>query len=92
MNYGAILKEIRTYDEWDFIRNPLEATNKLTDQKIYPLDYKLNNVIYTSQGQVKIIDLDDQLTKVTLIKNPYYFYKSTRRLFRPRYYKYGTSE
>ena len=28
-------KKIRTYDEWDFIRNPLESTNKLTGQKIF---------------------------------------------------------
>lgn len=28
-------KKIKTYDEWDFIRNPLEATNNLTGQKIF---------------------------------------------------------
>lgn len=28
-------KKIKTYDEWDFIRNPLESTNKLTGQKIF---------------------------------------------------------
>ena len=28
-------KEIKTYDEWDFIRNPLESTNRLTGQKIF---------------------------------------------------------
>ena len=28
-------KKIKTYDEWDFIRNPLEATNHLTGQKIF---------------------------------------------------------
>ena len=27
-------KKIKTYDEWDFIRNPLEATNRITEQKI----------------------------------------------------------
>lgn len=81
---GQLLEEIRkesSFKEKEYIALQLIRNAKeLTDQKIYPLDYKLNNVIYTSQGQVKIIDLDDQLTKVTLIKNPYYFYKSTRRL------------
>ena len=28
-------KEIKTYDEWDFIKNPLESTNQLTGQKIF---------------------------------------------------------
>lgn len=28
-------KKIKTHDEWDFIRNPLEATNHLTGQKIF---------------------------------------------------------
>ena len=28
-------KKIKTYDEWDFIKSPLEATNQLTGQKIF---------------------------------------------------------
>ena len=28
-------KKIKTYDEWDFIKSPLEATNRLTGQKIF---------------------------------------------------------
>ena len=28
-------KKIKTYDEWDFIKSPLESTNKLTGQKIF---------------------------------------------------------
>ena len=28
-------KRIKTYDEWDFIKSPLESTNKLTGQKIF---------------------------------------------------------
>lgn len=28
-------KKIKTYDEWDFIKSPLEATNKETKQKIF---------------------------------------------------------
>ena len=28
-------RKIKTYDEWDFTKSPLEATNKLTEQKIF---------------------------------------------------------
>lgn len=40
----------------------------MTDNKIYPLDYKLNNMIYVDD-KVKIIDLDDYYTKVKLFKS-----------------------
>lgn len=28
-------KKLRLYEEWDFIKSPLEATNKITRQKIF---------------------------------------------------------
>lgn len=43
---------------------------ELTNNYIYPLDYKLNNIIYTNSGEVKIIDLDDELTYVRHGFNP----------------------
>jgi len=45
---------------------------ELTDNKIYPLDYKLINVFYTNNNEVKLIDLDDIFTKVYNLNNIYY--------------------
>ena len=45
--------------------------NELTNNRIYPLDYKLINIILVDK-EAKIIDLDDVLTKVLLFKSSYY--------------------
>ena len=37
---------------------------ELTNYNIYPLDYKLNNIMYTDSEKVEIIDLDDTFTHV----------------------------
>lgn len=57
---------------YQLIRN----ANELTDFCIYPLDYKFNNILYDIDCNVRIIDLDDLFTKVTLVKNPVYLYRS----------------
>lgn len=49
----------------EIVRNAMELTN----QKIYPLDYKCDNVMLDKDEKVKIIDLDDILTKVTIFPN-----------------------
>ena len=49
-------------------RQIVENAKELTDNNIYPLDYKLNNMIYVDD-KVKIIDLDDFFTKVKLFKS-----------------------
>ena len=41
----------------------IKNAKELTQNFIYPLDYKLNNMMYVN-GEVKFIDLDDRLTKV----------------------------
>lgn len=46
------------------IRNAKELTNNL----IYPTDYKLNNILY-SNGKVQLIDLDDVKTHVCITPN-----------------------
>lgn len=56
----------------DISRQLVRNSKELSSNHIYPLDCKLNNVIYTD-GDVKIIDLDDTLTKVSIFPN--YFYK-----------------
>lgn len=55
------------------VRNAKE----LTDHKIYPQDYKLNNIMVIGENQtVKIIDLDDILTKFSHLPNKKYFNNS----------------
>lgn len=63
---------------YQLIRN----ANELTDFFIYPLDYKINNIMYDKDGNVQIIDLDDQFTKVTFMSNPLYLYRSLYSLRR----------
>lgn len=65
-------KEILT----KLIRNAEE----LAFHKIYNLDYRSNNVLVTNDGEVKILDLDDVWTKVTLLPNPIYERKSRWKL------------
>lgn len=47
------------------IRNCKELTGKL----IYPTDYKLNNIVLCND-EIKLIDLDDKRTQVSLTPNP----------------------
>ncbi len=49
---------------YEFVRNARELTNNF----IYPMDYKLDNMMMVN-GHAKIIDLDDVFTKVSIIAN-----------------------
>ena len=51
---------------YQLVRNSKE----LTDNNIYPLDYKLNNIMLVD-GNVKFIDLDDTFTFFTTIPSPF---------------------
>ena len=82
---GNTLNELDnlTYNTYyDISKQLIRNAKELTDHNIYPLDYKQNNIIYTTKGEVKIIDLDDKLTKYTLIKNPILLNKSIKILNR----------
>lgn len=46
-------------------------SKELTDHLIYPLDYKLNNILL-QDGEVRIVDLDDVLTHVCIVPNIHY--------------------
>ena len=50
----------------------IDNASELNKYRIYPLDYKLNNILYTDDKKVKIIDLDDVFTKITNFYNPFY--------------------
>jgi len=70
----------------DLIEEPIEKritiakaivknAKELTKHFVYPTDYKLNNFMFVD-GEVKIIDLDDELTKVKLFPDPLLAYES----------------
>lgn len=52
-------------------RQMIRNARELTDNHVYSFDYKLINMIVSRNG-LKFIDLDDCLTKVTTIANPFY--------------------
>lgn len=60
----------------DVSKQLVRNAKELTDNNIYPLDYKLNNLMYEN-GNARIIDLDDSRTKLRLIKD---FYASSRSI------------
>lgn len=57
----------------ELLKQLIRNASELNSNKIYDLDYKLNNIMVTNDGIVKIIDLDDIFTKVTFFPN--WFYK-----------------
>ena len=54
----------------DISRQLVRNSNELTDNYVYPYDYKLKNMMLVD-GEVKILDLDDLVTKYSLLPNPY---------------------
>ena len=50
----------------DISEQLLRNGKELMDHYIYPIDYKLNNIMYAN-GAVQIIDLDDYLTHVRIL-------------------------
>ena len=50
------------------VRNSIE----LDKHYIYPMDYKLNNMIVTSDGELYFIDIDDTLTHICSRQRPRY--------------------
>lgn len=59
----------------EIIRNSKE----LTSYFIYPLDYKLDNIMYVN-GSIKLIDLDDCLTSVCMFPHNHLLKQSVRSL------------
>ena len=55
----------------DYSKQLVRNGKELTDHYIYPMDYKLNNILL-DDGKVRIIDLDDALTHVCATANPFY--------------------
>lgn len=52
----------------DISREIVNSAKELVKNKIYPLDYKLNNIMYTDE-RVQLLDLDDCCTKVKIISS-----------------------
>ena len=79
---GITLDKCKNYpfeSRIDMSRQIVENAKELTDHKIYPLDYKLNNMMYIDD-KVKLLDLDDYYTKVKLLKSSRLLRKSNKIL------------
>ena len=63
------LQQLPFQEKENIIKQLLQNAEELSNHHIYPLDYKLDNIIYTNNEQVKIIDLDDPLTKYKICKH-----------------------
>lgn len=69
---GKILSHMMDEDyslKIDISKQLVESARELSHHFIYPFDYKLNNIMYEN-GNVRIIDLDDNHTHVFTIPNP----------------------
>ena len=76
---GGVITSIvnKSYDKKVNVSKQLVRNAKeLNDHFIYPMDYKLNNIML-EDGNVKIIDLDDPLTKVDGFSHKNHLKKST---------------
>ena len=69
---GVLLSQTMDFpleDKIEIAYKILRNSKELTKHFVYPLDYKLNNMILTSDD-VRFLDLDDPLTKVDVFLNP----------------------
>lgn len=75
------IKNKLSFDEKIKISKIIVTTmKKLQANGIYPLDIHLDNIMIGKDLEVCLIDLDDSLTKVKLIKNPFLKRQSLRSL------------
>lgn len=75
------VKDELTFDEKVKVsRKIIKAMKELQRNGIYPLDMHLNNIMVGEGLDVRLIDLDDHLTKVRLVGNPIIRRQSVRRL------------
>ncbi len=75
------VKDELTFDEKVKVsRKIIKAMKELQRNGIYPLDIHLNNIMVGEGLDVRLIDLDDHLTKVRLVGNPLIRRHSIRKL------------
>ena len=71
---GSILSEMMSSPfslKMDISHKLIRNCGELTDHHIYPMDFKLNNMMYVN-GEVKLIDLDDTFTKYLLFTSKFH--------------------
>ena len=73
------LKKISLLERIKLSKKLLVNARELNDNNIYPLDQRVKNIMLVN-GEVKLIDLDDIFTKVTLIDNTFLRIKSIKAL------------
>lgn len=77
---GTIVNTLSIHEKQILGKQLIRNAKELTDNNIYPKDYRLPNILRDSQGNIKIIDTDDVHTKVTLFPNPLYLLLSLNSL------------
>lgn len=64
----------------DISKQMVRNHRELLRNNIYPKDYHTGNIMVTEDQEVKMIDLDDHLTRVTQLPNPFLALLTTGRL------------
>ncbi len=66
---NKIFRKLSIEDRINLSRQIIRNAKELTDNQIYPKDYRLPNIIYDAEGNIRIIDVDDTHTRVTVLPN-----------------------
>jgi len=67
---GTLLDTMSIIEKEKLSRQLIIHAKELTDNFIYPKDYRLPNILRDINGNIKIIDLDDIRTKIKLYPSP----------------------
>lgn len=73
------LSDLSYKNKIDLCVQIVRNARELTDNYIYPMDYKLDNIMFAS-GKIKLIDLDDVLTRVCHVYHRGIYKKSINNL------------
>jgi len=69
-NLYKIVRDLNAFEKSDLANQIIRNAKELTNNAIYPTDYRLPNIILDIDGNIRIIDLDDKYTYVTLFPSP----------------------
>lgn len=69
------LNNININEKIKYAKKVLSNAKELTNNFIYPMDYKLINIM-TYKDEIKIIDLDDVFTELSYFYNPIFYRES----------------
>jgi len=65
-----VVSKLSYEEKYDLAKQIIRNAKELTDNAIYPADYRLPNILRDTDGNIRIIDLDDFWTHISLFPNP----------------------